>query len=562
MKRISTSFLLGGGLILLVIVALFVGFKGKKSFLGIFRREPPPETVAAITAKCYEPKRAEIDTLRAEAPPTALESIDFRQLQGLHPLLRQFAARSNYATEQASAEELVPTIRSYYTRLAEFAVDVVTCYEAELKKYPAFRRAATAAVSEARARLAEAQTFDVSLLLVRNAPAEPVLRLAPQETKRVRLRTFCIDSLAEPPKAGSVYLLGGSVEELKKNDYCRLLRQGQAGADLGTVQGTLWSLEPKDVDGSPQPVAPVPGSEGLPTAQSSGAIRVTAVSSGTLTDLDVTVTNTTDRELSLDTSCAYFVPLSMPKAEPLPERPAIDLTKPEDAQRYIQRIQELQEEFGTVTSAEEAKAYAERLKQLQEELQSGAPQVKGVFSGLRLPVDLRGIDVGKLPPFHPAQIGLGRQPLGSSGVTGKGAPKAPRVPRLEEILAGPSAKEQARRRLDHAWREYQANRTLITLEEMVAATETCWVVGCAPTSEIERYRDLLRGDMEEVLRRTVDNVERTVNQDTLQSAVAALRLCAALGCDSGPALAEVDRLLREDLRRLQQQQAGGNPYGY
>lgn len=541
----------GIGLVVLLVVGV----------ARLFTRDLSPDTIARIEATCRTPKQATAAELETTAPPTATDGEAFiRGLEQL-PFLAALLAQRSTAYEEAQTTppaELARRAKEHALRATDLALDVAACYERELARYPKLRPAATALVAELRMQRAEISTTDFSPLYTTGEPATVVIELAPREERTVRFRTLCIDRFAPPPRAGARYILGGTVDELKKRTLCEVLRGAQAGGSLAPAQNAVWRLEQERMDPATPSVAPTAGAVGIFAAQRERKLGVQAVATGTLTALDVTLANYTSAPLVIDTSCAYFVPFSLPDVtKPLPTPPP-DFSDPATAERFTQDI-----ERQTLRNLEEQEKNFQRLgipfppqlKAEQERLRakfesaSPAPEVKGVYSSVFLP-GAGNVDPDTLDPFQPVQTGLGWQPLGTVGVTGARPSRgAAKIAELREVFRRKAtASAETRQRLEDALDAFARNRSPETVEDVLRELRRCEIDLCAPVSEMDRAWESVRSYADTLVDQAVNRVIASITAGTLQDAIDAIRFCQSVGCSAAEDAARLDRHLRGVLR--------------
>jgi hypothetical protein len=476
------------------------------------------EQIDLVEALCYNGRKAEHDGLMRNPPATALESIDFTNADNLPIWLQYYGGRA--FTNDSTKEEILEEIRNYYTDLAQLAVEVAECYVRELADFPKLRENAEAALAQSQKQLADTQSYDYGYLLETDLPAEQTVKLAPNEVKRFRMRTFCIDSLANPPEPGVEYLLGGTVDEMNKADYCELLRQGQSGENMGETQRAIWELE--NTRAGDQVESEAAGdSTFMLEAQSSGQVGVRATSTGTITDFDVEITNYTNRQITLDTSCGYFVPIAYP------ERSYGDLN-PGELESFYEDFKEQYE--GYLNPEEE-------------------PDVQGAFTNVYIPIDINSVDLDQIDPPHPAQGGYGSQAVGTSGSMGRGTPNASDLPPLEPIVKpDPDFKILAEQNMQDSWDRFRNDPNVDTLRDMIEALDACRALECSNT---QNYEDLMLFEMVDVMEQSVQDFADNPTPENMRNAMDAMRMCQAFGCNPLEAMADFQIAVMRELQRRQ-----------
>ncbi len=541
----------GGILVLALIIVLATRF---------WPGELSDEDIARVEETCRGPKQQALSELEQQVALTATDGEAFvRGLEQLPWLVAILSQRSTaYEDAQATPPStLAANAKADALKRLDLSLELVRCYEGQLNRFPKAREAVASAVVDLQAERENVAAADFAQFFATGEPAESVIELAPREQRRLRLRTLCIDRFAPPPEAGTRYILGGTVDETKRRSLCDLLRSAQGGGSLASAQNAIWKLEQEHMDLSTPPVEAAAGATGMVSAQREGSLHVSAKATGALTALDVTLTNATDAPLSIDTSCAYFVPLSIPDlTQPLPTAPP-DWSDPATLEKFTedsnrQLLQTLDEQEKTFEKL--GMPFPPQLKTQQEELrkklgEAGTGEVKGIYSRVYLPGN-PDADPDSLDPFQVVQTGLGRQPLGVVGALRGGPPPGRReIDRIKDALERMAeAPERARENLDRALDDYARDPSRQHTEDVLDALERCFVNACVPSSEMIRLWEQIRTRSDQMVDQAINRVIASVTEQTLLDAVDAIRFCQAVGCNVENDVRQLDTHLRNLLR--------------
>ncbi len=490
--------------IIFCVVALVVVISSKRFNIASLplpiKEQIPAELVTQIKSDCYEQNIGRYQSAVYNYPETAKKILDQSPLDALPQIFRtiiESTGEDPYA--QKPVTELAAAVKDFYVNLAQISYDTAQCYVTNLSQYPQALKRAKEATTKTKETLDYLQSFDYVSLFEQRQNAQALLTLQPRETQTVRLRTYCIDSFALPPRAGSVYLLAGSVDELQRSRYCDLLRQGQT-ADPSETQKLVWGLELEHRDTNSTTTPPQAGTTKLVEAKSANQLSITAVATGTLTDLDVTFSNLSNQTITLDTSCAYFLPVAVP--------------------------------LSFVT------------KQIMNERVLG---YRGFNFGS---VDVSQINLDDFEPAHPAQAGgILQQAVGTSGVIGPAAPLQPELPPLEPIVKDTNYTKLAESNLDQSWDNFQSSPTAENLTDLIESLNACRALGCSQTGIVKQQMDAF---VEQMIDETMQNYQKNPDEITYQEAMEALRLCLVLGCDPTEALVQMEAAQRNHLKKIKE----------
>lgn len=565
--------IIAAAVVVVLILALVVAIAARRPRgVGAPSGTPSAErgdVLARLTERCYGPSAVRAEELEKTAPPLATDGSAFvRGLESLPFLAAIFAERDTWY-EDANTKDpaaLATEGKAAAIQFADLAIEVATCYERELAGDRSLRAAAGELLAELRTRRAELEALDFALFYTTGGPAEATLTLAPKEEKTVRLNTLCIDRFAQPPAAGMTYVLAGTVDALMKPELCDLLRRAASDENLARAQNAVWRLEQQRATPETPSVQPVSGSVGAYAAQSDRRLAVTATATGTLTTLDATFTNLSDQPLSIDTSCATFVPLIVPDVtKPLPTPPpdwsdpaTLEKFQRESNEQLLKNLDTVEEQYRKL-GVPFPPQLEEQRRQLRERLQgtpapSPAGAVRGVYSQAFLPGG--DVDPDQLDPFQPFQVGIGRQSLGSIGVTRRPPFRRERPPRPWEVVRrerGIEARELLERALDRYARN-PADPGVV--EDLMREVRRCEINLCMPPGELDRVWRNVAERVQRMVDVTLMRVTDSTTAETLQDVVNALRLCAAVGrgCTTDAAARRLDQHLRDYLRERQQRQ--------
>lgn len=530
------------------------------SLLWFLPKELSNEAMAKIDETCRQPHQSVIDELEKNVPLLATDGAAFvRGLEQLPWLVAILSQRSTtYEDAQATPpKQLAVGAKDDALKRLDLTIELTLCYERELRRYPKVRQQVVLARTDLQKEREELTARDFSSLFATGEPATAVVELAPREQKRVRVRTLCIDRFAPPPQAGTPYILSGTVAEVKKPTLCGLLRAAQAGSNLASSQNAVWQLEQQRMDESTLAVGAAGGSTGIFAAQRDGSLFVTAEATGTLTALDVTLTNATDSPLSVDTSCAYFVPLSIPDLnQPIPSPPP-DWSDPATLEKFTedterQMLKNLDEQEKTfeklsVPFPPELKAQQEELRRKYGDGREGS--VKGIYSRVYVP-GAENVDPDTLDRFQVVQTGIGIQPLGTVGIVrGSEPPGRREIARLRDILERQANDPaRARERLDGALDDFARNPSRESAQDVFDALQSCIVNGCAPSGEMIRIWEQIRTQADRMVDQAVDRLIISITEQTLHDAIDAIRFCQTVGCHVEADVQRLDTHLRNVLR--------------
>lgn len=495
------------------------------------------EAMARVDETCRQPHQNIIDELEQQVPLIATDGEAFvRSLEQLPWLVAILSERSTaYEVAQATAPAVLATnAKDDALQRLDLTIELATCYEKQLRRFTKAKQQVAARLTDLRNEREALAAGDFSTFFATGEPATAVIELAPREQKRVRLRTLCIDRFAPPPQAGTPYILSGTVDEVKKPTLCGLLRSAQAGGNLAPSQNAVWQLEQHHMDESTPAVEAAEGSAGMFAAQRDGSLFVTAEATGTLTALDITLTNATDNPLSVDTSCAYFVPLSMPDLnQPIPSPPP-DWSDPATVEKFT----------------EELKAQQEQLRRKYDETREGS--VQGIYSRVYIP-SADNVDPDTLDRFQVVQTGIGVQPLGTVGVVrGSEPPGRREIARVRDILERQANDPvRARERLEGALDDFAHNPSRENAQNLFDALQSCIVNSCAPSSEMIRIWEQIRTQADRMVDQAVDRLIVSITEQTLHDAVDAIRFCQTVGCHVEADVEKLDTHLRGVLRDRQ-----------
>lgn len=558
--------LIAAAVVVVLLAAVFLSARTFRSGGG----KPPAgekgegdDVLAQLTERCYAPAAARYEELRKSAPPTATDGADFvRGLESL-PFLAAILSKRDTSYEDANTKDpgaLAAAAKVAAIQFADLAVEVASCYERELSGDRSLRAAAGELLAELRAARASLDATNFAPLYATGEPAEAVLTLAPKEEKTVRLSTLCIDRFAQPPPAGTTYVLAGTVDVLMKPELCDILRRASSGGNVSGAQNAVWRLEQQRATPGTPPVRPVAGATGAYAAQGSRQLAVTATATGTLTTLDATFTNLSDQPLTIDASCAVFVPLAVPDVtKPLPTPPP-DWSDPATAERFTREIEEQ-----TLKNLDETEKTYQKLgipfppqleeqrRQLREKLSAPRSEVKGVYSQAFLPGG-GDVDPDTLDPFQPIQVGIGPQPLGVVGVTRRPPHRREHPPRPWEVLRR-DERVESKELLERALDRYARNPADPgAFEDVLEEIRRCEVRNCTTPQELDRIWRSLAENTQRVVDEAVRRAIVSTGAQTLQDVVNALRMCQAVGagCTTQQGYRELDRYFRDYLRQRQQ----------
>jgi len=335
---------------------------------------------------------------------------------------------------------IAPYAQQSYLDLAQMNIDLATCYSEHLANDLSLRINAEQLRQQAQDRYDAIASYDFVQAFTSTATGSTTLLVPAHNSKTVRLRTYCLDTGRGVPTAGEIYYLAASVDELQTAGICALLQSAETLTDISNVQAEIWSninttpkasgeITPASAQSTwklmamivvssivligsgllgvkrvvPKPVWIVSavvaagviaaGSIAIATktvsassltdnavvrSARSGDIVVQAVSTGSFSALDVTITNLTATDLTLDTSCLTFIPQHGGEFQRLgsddiinntPPPLPLDLPLPEETLDVDELIKEFEKKLPEAESAFVDTPNEDTLKNLIEKIQ-------------------------------------------------------------------------------------------------------------------------------------------------------------------------------------------------
>lgn len=347
---------------------------------------PKQEILNTLQARCYEPAKKQYDDKLAHFNDSAQDSLDFSQLPefAAAPAEDQEAIAELKELAQTSLPQRISQTKEDFKTLAQINVNLASCYEKELTNASDLLANAKKLSAQAQAQLKTVENFNFDELFATNKSATALIKIPANETKIFRLRTFCLDSDRDAPKAGEEFYLATSTDELDKG-LCPLIKNLGAGSNATQIQNQIWKTPSQTTEnkiGEPKitltkniktwglvgsggvvflilliwgiakistfglagkifwPVGLVAslaiaglglwqgpafsGESALIEAYRSGKIGVKAFSPGTISDLDIIITNYTNQDQEVDTACLFFVPAKIQTTQPTEESGGVD----------------------------------------------------------------------------------------------------------------------------------------------------------------------------------------------------------------------------------------------
>lgn len=448
MKKTALSILL-----LLLFVIFFVE-------LGYFLARPGALVLGGTAEKmrksCYEPILGEFKKEAWNYDVGQIQkyiqgNIETTGDEGYSPelieVLRKSASERDINLMMLKRGESVKRVRDYYLKLLQLRVDLANCYESEAGNNKNYAENIRAMKESALEELKRGGEFDFDGFLRQiGKSVTQILSLEPNEEKKVRLMTSCLDFSSGPPQAGEKYFLISNVDETGDLRYCLVLRRAKTYLGRSEVQTAAWAITFDD-SWSGIDLNTVKEEEGKSLGVPSlydfyrkGEVGVLASSPGTVYDIDLVLKNYSSKKVEFDTSCLQFVPAFVYTKEQLDFFKGI-------AGNYMQFYGQYASGAGVLGAS-----------------------VLGEEDALPEPV---AIPVAT--PKIPKSRGYS-QPLGSSGVVGDAAPFVEGL-EMPELMSY-DFKNRAIENLDKSMRNFEKNPTEENFNSVMDDFRTCQEARC------------------------------------------------------------------------------------
>lgn len=283
----------------------------------------PDNVLQTLTAECYNKFKPQYDAKKPYLTIYAMDTLDSNEFSDLPKEYQTGLAAINQLVEALSPglHQTAEQAKPQFIAAAQIQIDLLTCYNKNLTNYPKHKERVQTLLTRANQNLSEIEKLDFSNLTKGNLPSKSVISIPAGQTQTYRFRTFCIDGSRGGPNQGQEYILAGLTDSLAdRKGLCSYLKQAQAGKKLTRLQYSIWSLEGNTESGFDDSFKPMPtmayskdtdgSTVSLMDAFQKQEIKLKAFSPGTYSSLDVSITNDTTSDLSLDTSCVYFAPIN------------------------------------------------------------------------------------------------------------------------------------------------------------------------------------------------------------------------------------------------------------
>ncbi len=297
-----------------------------------------------LQTNCYNIYKPQYDMARLSIPTVAAQDIN---LADIGEIPEDIQASLGFTDEDLAElgtmlEEFnslqAPYAQDAYKNLAQVNLDLTNCYIEQLANEPELKANAEQLHQQAQADYDAISNYDFAGALTSieasTNESSDMVSIPAHASKTVRLKTYCLDGGRGVPSAGEAYYLAGSIQELQSEGLCELIQTASDLDSIGSVQADIWTT----FDTTPRAtvtentsttnffflmaaaLTKIGGvqtivdtstnteSNSLIAAARKNEVIVEATSTGSFTSLDVTITNLTDKELTLDTSCLTFIP--------------------------------------------------------------------------------------------------------------------------------------------------------------------------------------------------------------------------------------------------------------
>lgn len=298
------------------------------------------ELVSQLRTDCYDVYKPQYDVVKLTIPAIAPQDINLEELGEIPEDIQASLGFSNEDLAELSAmvEEFsafqAPYAQDVYKNLAQVNLDLTKCYIEHLADEPELKANAETLHQQAQANFDAINNYDFAGAFTSTTESSNTVSVPAHSSKTVRLKTYCLDGSRGVPQAGEMYYLAGSINELQSEGICEAIQAAGTTGNVGSVQADIWTkfdTTPKapvtpsnsitnffasivaaltKVAGIPVPTVTETNiaENSLLSASRQNEVIVEAISTGSFTSLDVTITNLTDQELTLDMSCLTFVP--------------------------------------------------------------------------------------------------------------------------------------------------------------------------------------------------------------------------------------------------------------
>lgn len=467
------------------------------------------ELVSQLRTDCYDVYKPQYDLARLNIPVVAAQDINLEDLGEIPEDIQASLGFSNEDLAELSAmvEELsafqAPYAQDAYKNLAQVNLDITSCYIEHLTNEPELKANAEQLHQQAQANYDAISNYDFAGALTSNGASitesSNTVSVPAHATKTVRLKTYCLDSGRGVPQAGEAYYLAGSLKELQSEGICEVIQAAGSTDNTGSVQADIWTkfdTTPKafvknffsNIAAALIRVAENVTDNSLLSASRQNEVIVEATSTGSFTSLDVTITNLTDQELTLDASCLTFVPKK------------VEINIDEDTNEDETNVN------GNTNSNTENNSNATNQDANDNETNYDDHSTAS-------------------------------QRLGSDNVIDDNPPPLPpQPPEPDDTLDLEELKKKVEDAVQEAEKKFKDNPTEDTLRDFLKETQKCMLLGCGAEDAIDSVGE----NWQKAVDQAVDAYKNNPSQDNRDALQRATELGQMLGSDTNSA---VDTLL-------------------
>lgn len=482
------------------------------------------ELVSQLRTDCYDVYKPQYDLARLSIPAIAAQDINLEDLGEIPEDIQASLGFSNEDLAELSAmvEEFsafqAPYAEDAYKNLAQVNLDITSCYVEHLADEPELKANAETLHQQAQANFDAINNYDFAGAFTSTTESSDTVTVPAHTSKTVRLKTYCLDGSRGVPQAGEMYYLAGSINELQSKGICEAIQAAGTDGNSGSVQADIWTK----FDTTPRasvtpsnsitnffskilailtkiagiPIATETNSEdnSLLTASRNNEVIVQATSTGSFTSLEVTITNLTDQELTLDTSCLTFVPKKF------------DISmKNDDEDKKNNEDQNVNSNMNTNTEDED-----------ESNEDTAEDDANNEYSD---------------------DYDNHSQRLGSDNIIDDNPPPLPPdPPEPDETLDLEELKKKVEDAVREAEKKFKDTPTEDTLKDFLKETQKCMLLGCGAEDAIDSVGE----NWQKAVDQAVDAYKNNPSQDNRDALQRATELGQMLGSDTNSA---VDTLL-------------------